>query len=463
MPAIVVVGTQWGDEGKGKIVDALAEQSHIVVRFQGGANAGHTLIHSGQTFVLHLIPSGILHRKNQCLIGAGVALDLELLCLELKGLEKRDILLKNKQLLISDMATVLLPHHRLIDRERENRAIKGKTFIGTTQKGIGPAYEDRVARRALIFKDIFLEDKLLKGKLERSLMERKYLLETLYKLKPVNREGSKGGSKNKNQLKELQNLETGFLLRFIKKHRKKLENHRCSDVSLFVHNALKERKTVLFESAQGAMLDILQGTYPFVTSSSTLAGSVCTGVGIGPKSIHKVLGVMKAYTTRVGEGPFPTELKNGIGMRLQQKGGEKGATTGRPRRCGWLDLVALKYAIRINGIDALAITKLDVLTGFGEIGVCTAYKKGGKFFREFPLGEDLSQFEPHIKMFSGWDKGLNSLASRSELPRGVIQLLDFIRTQTDTPIDLVSLGPERNQTLWIKPLLDGSTPICGDS
>ena len=443
----------------------------MVVRFQGGANAGHTLIHSGETFILHLIPSGILHAKNQCLIGAGVALDLELLFLELQELEEKGISLKKNQLLISDMATVLFPYHRLLDRQRESRAIKEGAFIGTTQKGIGPAYEDRAARTALVFKDLFLEDKLLKDKLERSLMEKKYLLEKLYLPTPKDAGNSnrkdnnhKGTNKDKNndtntnrgnrKSKKFQNLESSFLLRFIKKHREKLAHHRCSDVSLSVYNALRERKTVLFESAQGTMLDLFQGTYPFVTSSSTLAGAVCTGVGIGPKSIHKVLGVVKAYTTRVGEGPFPTELKNEIGNELQKKGGEKGATTGRMRRCGWLDLVALKYAIRVNGIDTLAITKLDVLSGFKEIGVCTAYEKGGELFQEFPLGKDLSQFKPRIEMLPGWSKDLSTLTSRNELPREVAQLLDFICLQTNTPVDIVSLGPERRQILWIKPLLD---------
>ena len=442
MPAIVIVGTQWGDEGKGKVIDALAEQSDVVVRFQGGANAGHTLIHSGETFVLHLIPSGILHDKNQCLIGAGVTLDFELLCVELQALEKRGISLKGERLLISDMATVLLPYHRLLDRKREERAEKasGGVKIGTTQKGIGPAYEDRAARSALVFRDLFLGDSLLKSKLDHSLMEKKYLLEKLYK------PALKG--------KELKALDSKFLLRFIKKHRSQLEHYRCSDVSLFVHNALRKRKTVLFESAQGTMLDLFQGTYPFVTSSTTLAGAACTGVGIGPRAIQKVIGVVKAYATRVGEGPFPTELKKDVGKQLQQKGGERGATTGRLRRCGWLDLVALKYAIRVNGVDSLALTKLDVLSGFKEIGMCTAYEKGGKYFRDFPLGEDLSQFKAHIEMLPGWSKEVGSIVTRTELPRELIQFLDFIRTQTDRPIDLVSVGPERRQTLWIKPLLD---------
>ncbi|MCB0351087.1 MAG: adenylosuccinate synthase, partial [Bdellovibrionales bacterium] len=338
MPGIIVIGSQWGDEGKGKVVDVFSSQSDYVVRYQGGANAGHTLVVDGKKTVLHLVPSGILHPNTICVIGAGVVLDVEKLAEEILALQKNGLLKDPKQLLISDSATVLLSYHRQLDQAREKAA--GLEKIGTTGKGIGPAYEDRASRKAILFGDLFNTD-TLKAKLEASLKEKNFLLEKMYEQKPA----------------DIQDVLASAL-----KAAEKLAPFRCRDTSLVVHKALRQNKKILFEGAQGTLLDLLHGTYPFVTSSSTLSGSACVGVGVGPGAIDKVIGITKAYTTRVGSGPFPTELDDENGERLRAVGQEFGATTGRSRRCGWLDLVALRYALRINGITNLALMKIDVLS-----------------------------------------------------------------------------------------------------
>lgn len=426
---IIVVGAQWGDEGKGKIIDVFSAHADMVVRYQGGANAGHTLVVNGQKTVLHLIPSGILHPETTCIVASGVVVDVEGLVQEIRKLKENGYLQNPKQLLISDLATVILPYHKALDAAREKSLADDK--IGTTGKGIGPAYEDRASRRALIFADLF-DEKTLTQKLELTLAEKNVLLEKIY-------------------------MEKAFsvpdLLVKLKELAAELAPYRCRDTSLLVHKTLKSGKKVLFEGAQGTLLDLLHGTYPFVTSSSTVAGSACIGTGIGPTSISKVIGIMKAYTTRVGSGPFPTELKDETGERIQKTGHEFGSTTGRPRRCGWLDLIAMKYAIRVNGITNLALLKLDVLSGLDKVGVCTGYKLRGDLITEFPSHpNDLDSVEPVIEYFPGWKEDLTKLSHLKDLPRAATNYIDFVGTQLGTPIDVISVGPGREQTLWVKPL-----------
>lgn len=429
MAGIVVVGAQWGDEGKGKVVDVFSAHADLVVRYQGGANAGHTLVVNGVKTVLHLIPSGVLHPKCNCMIAPGVVLDIEEVVKEIRDLKAAGVLTNPEQLKISDQCTVLLSYHRKLDAAREVAA--GNEKIGTTGKGIGPAYEDRASRKAILFGDLFDRERL-KGKLEASLKEKNFLLEQFYKQEPVEVEPLFG------RLVELA---------------AELEPYRSKDTSLVVHRAIKAGKKVLFEGAQGTMLDLLHGTYPFVTSSSTITGSACVGTGIGPSVMQKIVGITKAYTTRVGSGPFPTEMNETLSERFRQEGGEFGATTGRPRRCGWLDLVALKYAIRVNGLTSLALMKLDVLTGHEKIEVCTAYRLDGAEIKELPVNSnDLSRVEPIYRTLNGWTEDLRNVRSIQDLPQAARDFIQFIATEVATPIDVVSVGPGREQTLWIKPL-----------
>lgn len=434
MPGIIVIGAQWGDEGKGKAVDVFSAQSDYVIRYQGGANAGHTLKINGQTKVLHLIPSGIFHSNTTCLIAAGVVLDIESLCDEIRALKASGHLQNPSQLLVSDSATVLLKYHRLLDQAREGHANGVK--IGTTGKGIGPAYEDRASRKALLFADLFSSPEHLKQKLEQAIEEKKFLIEKFYNL-------------------EIPSVDE--LLTEVLKLRDELKQHRCRDVSRIIHQALKENKKVLFEGAQGCLLDILHGTYPYVTSSNTVAGAALTGSGIGPGSIHKIIAIAKSYTTRVGAGPFPTECQGVLGERLQQAGGEWGATTGRKRRCGWLDLPALRYVTRINGITHLALMKLDVLSGLKEIPVCTAYRLNGKNLGvdEFPVAsEEFHKCEPVYKTLPGWSEDISKLRSFSELPQNARDYVQLIQKELSLPVDIISVGPGREDTLWLKALFE---------
>ena len=429
MAGIVVVGAQWGDEGKGKIIDVFSEHVGTVVRYQGGANAGHTLVVNGQKTVLHLIPSGILHDESLCVIAAGVVIDVESLLGEIQKVKASGYLKNSKQLLISENATIILPFHKALDAARESALKAGK--IGTTGKGIGPAYEDRASRRALVFGDIFHPDQL-RAKLELSLSEKNSLLEKVY--------GQKA-------------FEVEPLMKELARLAEELAPYRCKDVSLVVNKQLKAGKRVLFEGAQGTLLDVNYGTYPFVTSSSTLAGAACTGTGVGPTTIKNVIGIFKAYTTRVGSGPFPTELNNDVGAKIQKDGHEFGSTTGRARRCGWLDLPALKYAIRVNGITNLALMKLDVLSGHDKIGICTGYKVNGELTQEWPGSAwELEKVEPVIEMLPGWKEDISAIMSLKDLPRACTNYIDFIGNQVGTPIDVISVGPGREQTLWVKPL-----------
>jgi len=429
MPGIIVVGSQWGDEGKGKVVDVFSSRADIVVRYQGGANAGHTLVVDGKKTILHLIPSGVLHPHAKCIIAAGCVLDIEKLCEEIKALKETGLLKEDTQLQISDSATIILPYHRLLDQAREKDA--GNEKIGTTGRGIGPAYEERASRKALLFGDLFQKE-TLRAKLEVALKEKNFLLEKFYGEKPVS---------------------VDEMIRLIDEVTKYLAPYRSRDTSLTIYKALKGGKKVLFEGAQGSLLDLLHGTYPFVTSSSTLSGSAMIGAGIGPGTINDVMGITKAYTTRVGSGPFPTECDNETGERLRQIGAEFGSTTGRSRRCGWLDLVALKYAIRLSGITSLALMKLDVLSGFEKIDVCVAYELDGQRITEYPMSPgDLARCKPIYETLNGWKEDLTSAKSLKDLPRYAQEYIQFIGASVAVPIDVVSVGPGRDQTLWIKPL-----------
>ena len=428
MSGIVVVGAQWGDEGKGKIVDVFSSNADLVVRYQGGANAGHTLVVNGKKTVLHLIPSGILHPDTTCLIASGVVLDIEGLLKEIDNAKASGHLQNPKQLLVSEAATIILPFHKVLDAARESALSELK--IGTTGKGIGPAYEDRAARRAILFGDIF-DPTTLKEKLELCLKEKNILLKSY----------------------NAETFDAQKMIEWIAPIAEKLAPYRSREISQIVHRSIKGGKKVLFEGAQGTLLDIVHGTYPYVTSSSTVAGAACTGTGIGPTSIGKVIGIMKAYTTRVGSGPFPTELNNEMGERIRAQGVEFGSTTGRPRRCGWLDLVALKYAIRVNGITNLALIKMDVLTGLDKIGICTAYELDGEIIHDFPSrATDLERIKPVVEYMPGWKEDLTRVMSLKDLPRAATNYIDFIGNALAAPIDVISIGPGREQTLWVKPL-----------
>lgn len=429
MSATVVIGAQWGDEGKGKLIDVLAASADMVVRFQGGSNAGHTLVVNGKKTVLHLIPSGILHQDKICLIASGVVIDIFGLIEEIKKLKAAGLQISSNQLMISDNATALLPYHKALDQAREKALSEGK--IGTTGKGIGPAYEDRAARRALIMSDLF-DSKTLLQKLEFVLKEKNILFKNLYDLPEIKAQDI------------YDQIQTAL---------PELTDFRTADVSLMISQKLKLGKRLLFEGAQGTLLDIHHGTYPFVTSSSTLAGSGSISAGVGPHHLSKIVGVFKAYCTRVGSGPFPTELINATGEKLQKDGHEFGSTTGRARRCGWLDLVALKYAIRLNGINSLALMKLDVLSSHDQIGVCTGYKLDNNVINEFPTSTEMvSRVEPIIEFLPGWKEDITSIKSMKDLPRTALNYIEFISQFVACPIDVISVGPDRDQTLWIKPL-----------
>jgi adenylosuccinate synthase len=432
MSGIVVVGAQWGDEGKGKLVDVFAEKADMVVRYQGGANAGHTLVVNGEKTILHLVPSGILRPDTTCVIASGVVIDVFGIRDEINKLKKNGLLSNPKQLLISDTATIILPYHKALDAARE-AALSADDKIGTTGKGIGPAYEDRASRRAILLGDIF-DASTLKAKLELALTEKNHMLANYYKVPTF---------KVEDLMKDLAAVA------------EELAPYRLKDCSLLINKSLKAGKRVMFEGAQGTMLDILHGTYPFVTSSSTLASNACASAGVGPTSVQKVIGVFKAYTTRVGGGPFPTELNDEIGKKIQTDGHEFGSTTGRARRCGWLDLVALKYAIRVNGITNLAMMKLDILTGHDRIGVCTAYKLNGETITELPTSPyELAKVEPVIEWIPGWKEDLTKIKSLLDLPRPTTNFIDYVGAQLGTPIDVISIGPGREQTLWVKPLFN---------
>ena len=418
---LVVVGAQWGDEGKGKLVDVLAERADWVVRYQGGANAGHTVHIGDKQTVLHQIPSGILHPGVRCAIGNGVVLDPETLFDEVDELVKDGVDV-NGRLYVSDRAHLVMPYHKLVDKE--SAASKA---IGTTGRGIGPCYEDKVARRGVRVLDLRHPERL-KGLVERGVARANELLTSF------------GSSKRADAAFTLQAL-NALAPRLLA---------ISEDVGLAVHRAIKGGATVLLEGAQGSLLDIDHGTYPFVTSSSTTAGGAAIGVGIGPRTIDHALGVVKAYTTRVGAGPLPTEFDEAMGEHVRKLGNEFGATTGRPRRCGWFDAVVVRYAVRVNGLTALAVTKLDVLDTLDKVGLCTGYEVGGEMLEDFP-GDiaDLEGLTPRYEWFDGWKSSTAGARKLSDLPAAARKYLDRVEALVECPIRYVSVGTRRDQILEV--------------
>ncbi|NOY64793.1 MAG: adenylosuccinate synthase [Nitrospirae bacterium] len=420
--AVVILGAQWGDEGKGKIVDALTEKADVVARFQGGHNAGHTVVIDDETFILHLIPSGILHGNKICIIGNGVVIDPAALLSEMEELKEKGIEL-NHNLRISKNAHLIMPYHMAIEREKEKS--KGNKKIGTTGRGIGPAYVDKMARTGIRVVDL-LYPEIFREKIEANLKDINFLLENLYH----------GETFTVDEIYNKYMEYAELLYDFI------------DDTDILVNRYLDEGKNVLFEGAQGTLLDIDHGTYPYVTSSSASAGGVCTGIGVSPLKIDTILGVVKAYTTRVGGGPFPTEIHDALGEEIRKRGGEYGATTGRPRRCGWLDMVALKHSVRINGFTGLIITKLDILDGLDKIKVCFGYEYNGKVYDEFP--KELSILEnctPIYKEYDGWKESTSGIRDFSKLPPKAQQYIQLIEESLGVSVDIISTGQKRNQII----------------
>jgi len=420
--SLIVVGAQWGDEGKGKVIDLLTNQAEAVVRFQGGHNAGHTLVINGQKTVLHLIPSGIFN-DAKCIIGNGVVLHIPTLLEEIKSLQTKNINIENK-LLISSQCPLILPTHILLDEARENAL--GKKAIGTTGRGIGPAYEDKVARRAVHLMDL-LDPVIFKQKLSNLMSYHNFILENLYQEKTEDPE----------KVEDLWLSFADTIKPFV------------ADTTNVINTMLKNKSNVLFEGAQGSMLDIDHGTYPYVTSSNTVAGAASTGTGIGPGAFNKILGITKAYTTRVGSGPFPTELNDNNGKHLADVGVEFGATTGRPRRCGWLDIVALRKAIINNSISHLCLTKLDVLDGLDEVHVAVEYEISGERYSTMPNinKEHLINCKPIYKKFEGWKETTSGVTTIDQLPKQARQFISSIESLLSTKVALVSTGPDRKNII----------------
>ena len=416
MSSTVIIGAQWGDEGKGKIIDIFAQEADIIVRYQGGNNAGHTIVIDEKEFILHLIPSGILRENKVCVIGHGVVLNPEAFLRELEYLKVNGINVAGR-VYISETTHLIMPYHLYIDSASEK-----EYKIGTTMRGVGPAYEDKIGRHGIRAIDL-LDTDMFKEKLKRNLKIKSHILGSIFDYDQI--------------LEEY--LMFGEILReYIK------------DTSLFLSEALKNDKKLLFEGAQGTLLDIDYGTYPFVTSSNASVGGVCTGTGIPPNKIDKIIGITKAYSTRVGEGPFPTELHGEFGEDVRKKGNEYGATTGRPRRCGWFDAVALRYSARINGFDSLAITKLDVLSHLETIKIGVGYKYKGKILNEFSHDLNvLNGCKPVYEELPGWMKDISNVRSFDEFPHQAKDYLKRISDLTETKIDLVSVGAERTQTVWM--------------
>ncbi|NDY58351.1 adenylosuccinate synthase [Desulfovibrio sulfodismutans] len=420
---IVVHGAQWGDEGKGKIVDLLTENAHAVVRFQGGNNAGHTLVVGGEKTIVHLIPSGILHPGTACLVGNGVVLDPEVLCREMDMLAAKGVDVSPKRLKISKKTQVIMPYHRLLDGARET--LRAGAKIGTTGRGIGPCYEDKMARIGIRAGD-FADPELLRAKIETALVEKNALFANLYGLEAV---------------------DPAAVFEAVLPVAERLTPH-LGDVSTEIQKALGAGGDVLFEGAQGTHLDIDHGTYPFVTSSNTVAGQASAGSGCAPSVLSRIVAVVKAYTTRVGSGPFPTELFGTVGDYLQSQGGEFGATTGRRRRCGWLDLVLLREAARLSGPTEIALTKLDVLSGLFELKLCIGYRYKGKVY-EYPPQEEnaLEHVEPLYETMPGWDEDITGLTAWEDLPLAAREYVSRIEQALGTRCSLLSVGPDRRQTI----------------
>jgi adenylosuccinate synthase len=430
MSNVVVVGAQWGDEGKGKVVDLLTEHAQVVVRFQGGNNAGHTLVVGGQKTVLHLIPSGILHPGKTCIIGNGCVVDPTVLMKEIDGLRARGLLQDPAQLLVSEHAHVICPWHKHLDALREKA--RGGGAIGTTGRGIGPAYEDKVSRRGVRVRDLLDADRL-----RRRVKER--LPSVLEELAALARQ-----SKAEEPLLDAEAIisEYAVLGRRLAPH--------IGDASLYLAEQVRKGTRILFEGAQGTLLDVDHGTYPYVTSSNTVAGNAAVGSGLGPTVIDRVMGITKAYTTRVGGGPFPTELTDELGERLRKVGDEFGATTGRPRRCGWLDVVVLRYAARVNGLWGLSLTKLDVLSGLETLRICTAYELDGKRTLELPGDlDDLSRVTPIYEELPGWEQPLAGARTLEDLPPNALKYVRRVEEMVGVPVVCISVGAERGETILL--------------
>lgn len=422
MSNIVIVGTQWGDEGKGKVVDLLAEHADMVVRFQGGNNAGHTMVVEGEQFISHLVPSGILQGKT-CFIGNGLVVDPEVLLEEIDYLSSKGVDISPDKLKISEKAHLIMPYHRAVDHARER--MKGDKKIGTTGRGIGPCYEDKATRRGVRFVELLKQD-VFREKVATILDEKNFYL--------------------KNYM-DADTLELEPILEKYNAFAERLAPY-VTNVSVALSDGMKAGGQVLFEGAQGTHLDIDHGTYPYVTSSSTVAGNACSGSGVGPGKLTDIIGIVKAYTTRVGEGPFPSELFDDVGDAIQEKGAEFGATTGRKRRCGWLDTVILENAVRLNSLSGLAITKLDVLGGLDELKICTAYDYEGQRLDHFPADLNvLAACKPIYETHPGWAEDISGIREYDKLPENARKYLDRVQELVDTPIQIVSVGPGRDETM----------------
>ncbi|MBI5048116.1 MAG: adenylosuccinate synthase [Deltaproteobacteria bacterium] len=423
---IVVVGAQWGDEGKGKIVDILSEYADVIVRFHGGNNAGHTVVVGGEKFILHLIPSGILHKGKKCIIGNGVVVDPEILLEEINTLRSKGQFQDDSNLLISEDAHLIMPYHKKLDAVRER--IRGKLKIGTTGRGIGPAYEDKVARCGIRCGDL-LREEVFREKLKFNLLEKNQLLKNLF-------------HENGFEVHDMYNQYLSYTERIA---------DYITNTSSYLNNAINKQKNILFEGAQGTLLDVDHGTYPFVTSSNTVAGEAATGSGIGPTKLDRIIGISKAYTTRVGEGPFPTELQGKEGERLREEGGEYGATTGRPRRCGWFDAVAVRYAARLNGLDGMVLTKLDVLDKLDKIMICTGYIYKNNIVKDFPADSNiLNNCKPIYEIMGGWQEPTSSVTKLDNLPKSALKYIKRLEELTGVSIIMVSVGAGRKEAIMME-------------
>jgi adenylosuccinate synthase len=422
MPNVVIIGTQWGDEGKGKVVDLLAEHADIVVRFQGGNNAGHTMVVQGKQFISHLVPSGILQGKT-CYLGNGMVIDPGVLLEELDYLSDHGISVGPDQVRISEKAHVIMPYHKSFDHAREIK--KGDSKIGTTGRGIGPCYEDKASRCGIRFIEL-INSNVFAERVKSILEEKNFTLEQYLSATPLKAD----------EIIDTYDAYAARLAPYV------------GNISVELHRSLRAGKQILFEGAQGTHLDIDHGTYPFVTSSNTLSGNACSGAGVGPKEIHRVIGIVKAYTTRVGRGPFPSELFDDIGDTIQEKGAEFGATTGRRRRCGWLDTVILNNAVRLNGLTGLAVTKLDILGGLDTLKICTGYAYQGKTLNYFPGDlQILAECKPIYETLPGWSEDISGIRNYIDLPENTKNYLRRIEEIAETPVQIISIGPAREETI----------------
>jgi len=423
--SVVIVGTQWGDEGKGKIVDLVTERFDVVARYQGGHNAGHTVILKGKKYVLHLIPSGILHPEKACVIGNGVVLDPFALVEEFKFLEEQGIELEGR-LLISNRCHLIMPYHTALEAAEEKRLDKNK--IGTTSRGIGPCYEDKMGRRGIRLDELFMPE-VFAQRVRDNVAFKNQILTRVYGWKPLDAD------------------------EIVDRYQALVPTIRpyVADTSDYLNQVIREGKRVLFEGAQGTLLDVDHGTYPFVTSSNATAGGACIGTGVAPSEIRGVIGISKAYTTRVGEGPFPTELNNEIGEKIRDRGQEYGASTGRPRRCGWFDGVVVRYAAQINGLSTLVITKLDVLDDLDEILICTGYRYRGQLLEHFPTTiQVLAEVEPVYESHPGWKEDTSTIKDYRDLPEAARRYLDRLSELVETDISIISTGPDREETIVLE-------------